>query len=48
MRAMKLKYITMNWQVANILTKRLAKANFEAFRDKLESVQKSFLSKKEC
>jgi hypothetical protein len=45
--AMKLHYIPMDQQVADFLTKPLAKGMFEAFRDKLGLVQNSFLVK-EC
>ena len=37
-----------NQQVADILTKPLAKGKFEAFNDKLGLVQNSFLTKREC
>jgi hypothetical protein len=46
--AVKLQYIPTDQQVADILTKPLAKGKFEAFRDKLGLVQNSFLAKREC
>ena len=39
----KLHYISMDEQVADILTKALMKGKFVFFRDKLGVVQKSFL-----
>jgi hypothetical protein len=46
--AVKLQYVPTDQQVADILTKPLAKGKFEAFRDKLGLVQNSFLAKREC
>jgi hypothetical protein len=46
--AVKLQYVPTDQQVADILTKPLAKGKFEAFRDKLGLVQNSFLTKREC
>jgi hypothetical protein len=48
MGAVKLQYIPTDQQVADILTKPLAKGKFEAFRDRLGLVQNSFLAKREC
>jgi hypothetical protein len=46
--AMKLQCILVDQQVADILTKPLAKRKFETFRDNLGLMQNSFLSKSEC
>lgn len=44
----KLHYIPMDEQIADILTKALMKSKFEFFRDKLGVVQNTFLAKREC
>jgi hypothetical protein len=44
----KLQYVPTDQQVADILTKPLAKGKLEEFRDKLGLVQNSFLAKREC
>jgi hypothetical protein len=41
------KYVSIDEQVADILTKPLVKEKFVFFRDKLEVVQNTFLTKRE-
>ena len=45
--AVKLKYVPTEEQVADVLTKPLARVKFEYFRDKLGVVQKDFSRKRE-
>jgi hypothetical protein len=45
--AVKLRYISTDEQVANILTKPSVKRKFVFFRDKLGVMQNTFLSKRE-
>jgi hypothetical protein len=44
----KLKYISTNEQIADILTKGLPKGKFEYLREKLGIVENPFLTKREC
>ena len=46
--ALKLQYIRMNKQIANILTKPLTASNFVYFRDKLDMAKSASLHEKEC
>ena len=46
--AVTLQYISIDEQVADILTKFLRRGKFIDFRDKLGVVQNTFLSKREC
>ena len=43
-----LQYISIDEQVAYILTKSLGRGKFVFFRDKLTVVQNTFLGKREC
>jgi hypothetical protein len=45
--SLKLQYISMNEQVADVLTKPLSRVKFEYFRDKLGIVQKDLPRKGE-
>ena len=45
---MTLQYISIDEQVAEILTKSLGRGKFLFFRDKLGVVQNTFLCKREC
>jgi hypothetical protein len=45
--AMKLQYVTIDEQIADVLTKPLSRVKFVYFRDKLGVVQKDFPSKRE-
>ena len=45
--AVKLKYVPTEEQVADVLTKLLARVNFEYFWDKLGVVQKDLSQKRE-
>ena len=45
---MTLQYISIDEQVADILTKSLGRGKFVFFRDKLGVVKNNFLSKREC
>ena len=45
---MELQYISIDEQVADILTKSLGRGKFIHLRDKLGVVQNTFLGKREC
>ena len=45
---MKLQYISIDEQIADILTKPLSKVKFVYFRDKLGVMENDFLSEREC
>ena len=45
--AIKLQYVSIDEQVADVLTKPLSRVKFENFRDKLGVVQKDLLRKGE-
>jgi hypothetical protein len=46
--AVALEYIQTDQQVADILTKPLAKGKFEMFKERLGLVENTFLGKREC
>ena len=46
-RAIKLQYVSIDEQVADVLTKPLSRVKFEYFHDKLGVVQKHFPQKEE-
>ena len=46
--AVELQYISLEEQVADILTKALSRDNFVFFRDKLGVMSNTFLGKREC
>ena len=46
--AVKLEYVSMNEQTADILTKSLPRGKHVYFRDKMGVVSNTFLSKREC
>jgi hypothetical protein len=46
--AIALEYIQTDQQVADILTKPLAKGKFKMFRERLGLVENTFLGKREC
>jgi hypothetical protein len=43
-----LQYISIEEQVANVLTKALGRGKFVFFRHKLRAVSNTFLNKREC
>ena len=43
-----LQYISIDEQVADILTKSLGRGKFVFFRDKFGVMQRTFLGKREC
>ena len=46
--AVELRYISIDEQVADILTKSLGRGKFVFFGDKLGVIQNTFLDKREC
>ena len=47
-RAVNLRYIPTDKQIAAVLTKSLSKTKFEYFRDKLDLVENAPLTEREC
>ena len=45
---MKLEYVSIDEQVADILTKSLPRGKYVYFRDKMGVVKNTFLGKREC
>ena len=45
---MKLEYVSINEQIADILTKSLPRGKHVYFRDKMGVVSNTFLGKREC